>query len=99
MTPKELVSYMIVSFSLEKIDWAIQVRHAKDLLTKYTWIQLKYAIDYYKKLGTPLYSLGYLKVKNNMKDPLSMCKAEESIVEDNNSGKRNWDRIRNYSKT
>ena len=78
--------------------WPHQIKLANKLLEQYTWNEIKYAIDYYYSIGTPIYSLGYLTINNNMKHPISMYTTEKNITENSDSGKRNWTRIEQNSK-
>ena len=97
--PKDLVSYLVYVFDLGKVNWAFQMKLAKTILSKYSFGEIKYAIDYYKSRGEDIYSLGFLTHKNNMKDPLSMYTAEKNAQESDDSGKRNWARIEQNRKT
>lgn len=93
MLPKDVVSYFVIAFSVDKVNWGLQMKQAKSLLSKYTGNQIKYAIDYYKDRGEMLYSLGYLLFKDNMKNPLSLYHAEMNMQEGGESGERNRQRV------
>ena len=96
---KELVGYLVHLFDVKKVNWGLQMKLAKSLLTKYNFNEIIYALDYYKNKGEKIYSLGFLLYKNNMKDPVSLYHAEKNVQEDNNSSDRNWERIKQNRKT
>ena len=97
---KDLVIYFKNLFDLnEDFNWAFQTKLANALLSKFTYSEIKYALDYYKGKGDKLTSLGFLTYKNNMKDPTSLYHAEKNSTRGDNSGDRNWARIRQNSKT
>lgn len=95
---KDLINYLIISFDVKNVNWAFQMKLANALLSKYNFNEIKYALDYYKDKGEKLTSLGFLSYKNNMKDPVSLYHAEMHSRGDN-SGDRNWNRIKQNSKT
>ena len=99
MQPKDLVAYMVRLYDLKGINWGFQIKLAKSLLSKYSYPELIYALNYYKGMGESLYSLGFLSHKNNMNDPLSMYKAELNTQESGDSGERNRNRIKQNRKT
>ena len=93
MTPKEIVSYFVHSYGIEKINYALQTKHAKELLKKYKSYQITYAIDYYKNLNKNIYSLGWFLYGDNMREPAMMYEAELHKQEGTDSGNRNWRKI------
>lgn len=96
---KEIVSYLINSFGLKSVNWGFQMKLAKSLLTQYSYMEIIYAINYYKDKGIQISSLGFLTYKMNMKDPCSMYLAEKNMNEGGNSGERNLERIRQNNQT
>lgn len=99
MSPKEVVVFMATLNDVKVENWSLQIRNAKKLMEQYTWNEIKYALEYYRSIGVFIYSLGFLLMKNNMKHPLSMYTAESQALESENSGERNWTRIRQNSET
>ena len=96
---KEIVSYLVNSFGLKDVNWGFQMKLAKSLLTQYSYMEIIYALNYYKNKGIQIYSLGFLTYKMNMKDPCSMYLAEKNMNEGGNSGERNLERIRQNNQT
>ena len=99
LNAKDIVVYLVHTFELSDVNWALQMRLAKNLLKKYKYGEIKYAIDYYKTRGDSVRSLGFLSYKFNMKDPVSLYHAESNVMEGDNSADRNWARIRQNSQT
>lgn len=98
MDAVSLVKYMASSFGLTNVNWAKQVGLAKQLLSKFSYSEILYAINYYKTLNANMYSLGFLLYGNNMKNPVSLFHAEMNTQESANSGERNRNRIEQLRK-
>ena len=45
---RELVIYLVSTFNITNVNWSLQVKLAKTLLTEYSWNEVTYAINYYK---------------------------------------------------
>jgi len=100
MLRKELLSYFVTSTGVDasQFKWGFQMKILNSLLTQYSMEEVKFAIDYYVKQGTQMYSLGWLKYGNNMEKPVSLLHAEQSIRKEG-SGERNRKRIELNHKT
>ena len=98
MTAKEIVAYFKRVFALDSINYPLQMRNANALLKKYTSLEIKYAIDYYKEKGQEVFSLGWLLYRDNMKYPVSQYHAEINTQGGEDSGERNKQRVEQYSK-
>lgn len=98
--PRDLIDYFITSFNIpaNRINWGFQMKILKSLLLRYTMEEVKYAIDYYKKKGVEVYSLGWLKFGTNMSIPSSLLLAEK-YAKEGGSGERNRKRIEQHNKT
>lgn len=98
---KDLVSYMCTTFGLTSINWAMQMRNAKLLLSKFTYNEVIYALNHYKNNGVEISSLGFLTYKNFklMAEPVSLFHAEINLQESDKSGERNRNKIERIRKT
>ena len=87
----------------QNVNWAQQMSQLNKLLKNYTYEEVEYAINYYKKQGIELTSIGYFVYSGfkNMKVPVSLLQAEKQIAEMNgggNSSDRNKQRVRENNK-
>ena len=98
-SPKDIVAYMCRINDTTPKNWGLQIKNAKLLLEKYSWTEIKYALDYYKSIGVAMYSLGFLLTHDSMAPALSMYKTEMNAMSSEGSGKRNRNRIRQNSET
>lgn len=86
----------------EEINYAVQTRLLKTLMSKYKDSEIVYAVNYYKKKGLLIKSFGFLTYKNciNMEEPVSLYRAElADAKQGGNSSERNKLRIEHNSKT
>lgn len=96
---KSLVARMMELFNLQSVTWAQQIILAKRLLKKYSYEEIEYALEYYHDKGVALYSLGLLLYKDNMRNPVSLYKAEQNSQNSEESGERNRKRIQQLQQT
>lgn len=85
----------------EEINYAVQTRLLKTLMSKYKDSEIVYAINYYKRKGLLIKSFGFLTYKNcvNMEEPVSLYRAELADAnQGGNSSERNKLRIEHNSK-
>ena len=96
--PRELVKYLISTFQLKNVNWAMQTKLAKTLLTLYKFSDLTYAINYYKTKGVNIYSLGWFLNEKNMNEAMSSRIADINSQDSEQSGDRNRQRIEQLNK-
>lgn len=90
---KQIVSRLVQTFQIDKINWSAQILMTKKLLEHYTREEILYAIDYYKRMGKEIYSIAYLA--KCMDKPIREMKAMQNItLQDGNSGDRNKRKFR-----
>ncbi len=94
--PRELVKYLISTFKLTNVNWAMQTKLAKTLLALYKFSDLTYAINYFKTKGVEIYSLGWLMNEKNMKEAMSMKVADINSQDSGGSSDRNRKRIEQF---
>jgi hypothetical protein len=95
MTSKELVLAFASTFDVESVDWPRQMQMAKKLLTLHSEEQLRHALVYYKKKGSPCRSLGFFLTGSVMEDPNSILRAEKAMHQQGGtSSDRNQQRFR-----
>lgn len=74
---KELVVYFFSDSNPDS--WSKQVALMKRLTNKYSEEEIKYAIDYYRRRGTKLTSVGFLLYKDNMLKPCVELQAVKDV--------------------
>ena len=98
MKSSEIFKHFAECFGIEHIDFKKQGSLLKRLKQKYSDEEIIYALDYYKKQGVSLYSLGYLLYGNNMIMPCTEYHAKEVVAkQDGTAESRNMQRIRQNS--
>lgn len=94
--PRELVKYLISTFHLTNVNWGMQTKLAKTLLTLYRFSDLTYAINYFKTKGVNIHSLGWFMNEKNMQEAMSMKMADINSQDSEQSGDRNRKRIEQF---
>lgn len=85
---KTIVQHFVQTFGVTNINWSAQMAILKKLLKTYTKEQITYAIDYYAKRGTEMYSLGFLT--KSMDKPMKEFMAIKNTASwGDDSGERN----------
>ena len=96
---KEIIKHLGQTYGIKNINWSAQMMITKSLLKTYTKEQLLYAIDYYKKRGVEIYSMGYFK--NSMDKPCRELEAQRFIANQDtgDSSERNQRKFREADAT
>ena len=95
---RSLIHHLVQANEIEKINYPAQMTILKNLLTKYTNLQIRYAIDYYRNKGVRIYSFGYLKT--GMKEALMAMETEvATATQVGDSSERNQRKFRKDNET